>query len=463
MIRRVFPHNLDAEASILGGILLRNDVLAQLDAIESDDFYDMRHKIVFGAIRALEAAGKPIDVVTLENEIEKQGKLDAIGGVAFLGELALRVPTPDNVDAYAEIVRDKAIARRLMLTASEILERGFEDDLDVGDYLDGAERRMLEVTARRSRSDEARPIGVLAQLRAREHEQLVAARARGDVALTGVPTGIAGLDRRLGGWQFEIVNLLAARPGMGKTATATATADAATAGGYGCHQFVLEDGWRALVDRAFARASKVSAEALRRGDIDAARGDVRALADALMRLVLRKNWYIDDRAGLTASEIVRSVRRMRKEIGTRIVIIDYVQLVRRRRGLSENEAIDEIITELATAAKEDGLCYLVLSQLNRKVEERVDKRPQMSDLRGSGALEERPKIVVLQYRGAYYHDDPQVHVDYDCDCPSGSRMCPHVPTDEQFQRSVQLIVGKNNMGPTGRVFASWRGETTEIW
>src|SRR5258706_8106001 len=129
--RRVLPHNLDAEASILGGVILRNEVLNQLDTLEVEDFYDLRHRTVFQGIRNLEATGRPIDVVTLENEIEKAGKLDAVGGIAFIGELALRVPTPDNVVAYAEIVSQKSQARKLMLAGGEIQDKGFEDDVDV--------------------------------------------------------------------------------------------------------------------------------------------------------------------------------------------------------------------------------------------------------------------------------------------------------------------------------------------
>ena len=145
MSRRVLPHNLDAEASILCGILLRNDVLTQLDTLEVEDFYDHKHKVVFQAIRNLEASARPIDIVTLENEIAKAGKLEAIGGVAFLGELTLRVPTADNVLAYTEIVTDKHQARKLMLAAGEISEKGYEDGLEVRDYLDDAEAKIFEV------------------------------------------------------------------------------------------------------------------------------------------------------------------------------------------------------------------------------------------------------------------------------------------------------------------------------
>src|SRR5512146_3047401 len=150
--RRVLPHNLDAEASILGGVLLRNEVLLHLESLETDDFYDHKHKVVFEAIRNLEAAAKPIDVVTLEAEIEKTGKLEAVGGISFLGELALRVPTADNVLAYTEIVRDHSQARKLILAAGEIVEKGFEDGLEVRDYLDDAEAKIFEVTQRKDKT-----------------------------------------------------------------------------------------------------------------------------------------------------------------------------------------------------------------------------------------------------------------------------------------------------------------------
>src|SRR5579862_5071365 len=147
--RRVLPHNLDAEASVLGGVILRNDILSQLDTLEVDDFYDHRHKVVFQAMRNLESTARPIDVVTLENEIEKAGKLDAIGGIAFLGELALRVPSVDNVLAYTEIVRDHSQARKLIFAAGEVVEKGYEDNLEVKDYLDDAEAKIFEVTQRK--------------------------------------------------------------------------------------------------------------------------------------------------------------------------------------------------------------------------------------------------------------------------------------------------------------------------
>ena len=460
--RRVQPHNLDAEISILGGVILRPQVLADLPELEVDDFYDMRNRVVWQAVRNLEAATKPIDVVTLENEIEKQGKLDAIGGIAYLGQCALQVPTADNVVAYADIVRDKHTARRLIQVAADIVDLGFQDNLDVGEYLSMAMGAIAKLD--RAKPDDAKLIGDFVKARVRELEELVRARGAGELVLTGVPTGVAALDKRLGGWQFGIVNLLAARPAMGKTATAMSSADAASDAHNGVHQFVLEDGWRATADRALSRVSGVSAERLRQGEIDPAAGHVVAIGNALMKLRLRKNWLLDDRAGLSADEIIRSVRRHRARLATKLVIIDYVQLVRKTPGLSEHEALDEIITKFATAAKADDVAYLVLSQLNRKLEERVDKRPTMSDLRGSGSLEERPKVIVGQYRGVEYYRKPKRHIDYECDCEgTPTETCQHTPDADTFAKTVQLGILKNSNGQTGRVFATWNGPTVEVY
>jgi replicative DNA helicase len=460
---RIQPHHLDAEASVLGAVLLRNELITELPELETDDFYDMRHKVVWQAMRNLEAARRPIDVVTLEHEVTQHGQLEAIGGVAFFGELALRVPTVANAHEYATIVRQKATIRRLIRVAAELVDRGFDKDLDADEYLGEAMGAISSLD--RAKPDDAKLIGDLAVARVKELELLVNARASGELVLTGIPTGVAGLDKRLGGWQRGIVNLLAARPAMGKTATAMSSADAASAGGFGVHQFVLEDGWRASADRALSRESGVSAELLRQGEIDAAKGHVKAVADAMVKLKLRTNWMLDDRAGLSADEIIRSVRRHRARLKTGLVIVDYVQLVRRNRELhGENEQLDEIITKFATAAKADDLAYLVLSQLNRKLEERLDKRPTMSDLRGSGSLEERPKVIVGQYRGSEYYRRPKRHVDYECDCEGKpAEACQHTPDDDVFAKTAQLLVLKNSNGQTGRVFATWNGPTTEIY
>lgn len=452
----------DAEAAILGGILIRNDLLVDLNELEPDDFVDLKHRKAFEAIRNLEADAKPIDVLTLELQLEAAGVLDAVGGVEFLGLLCLRVPTAENVLLYAGDVQRASLLRKVALAAEAIAQRArtaSHDEAD--DVLDSAIADLARLD--RKKPDDAKPIRQVVLDRVRQLEAIADAKAAGAPMLTGVPTGIAELDAKLGGWQLGIVNLLAARPAMGKSSTAISSADAASAAGYGAHVFSLEDSEQAYADRSLSRHSQVPAEKLRQADITTA--EAGQLARALGKLAQRSNWLLDARGGLTASEIIRNVRRHRRALNTKLVVVDYIQLVARRKGgerLNENDALAEIMTEFSDAAKADKIAYLVLCQLNREVEKRVDKRPVMSDLRGSGALEERSKIIVGQYRGAVYSKNPKRDVDYDCDCDAHVISCiVHRPRD--FEAQVQLGVIKNSNGRTGRVFATWNGPTTEIW
>ncbi len=383
--RRVLPHNLDAEASILGGIILRNEVLTQLDTLEVDDFYDMKHKIVFGAIRALETAAKPIDVVTLEVEIEKQGKLEAIGGIAFLGELALRVPTADNVVAYAEIVSDKNQARKLMLASSEIAERGYEDGLEVRDYLDDAEAKIFEVTQRKDKSGPEPLKGLVKKVFSSLDE-----RFKSSDGITGVPTGFADLDQRTAGLQPTELVILAARPAMGKTSFALSLAqNAATQGNWPCLVFSLEMSSTQLAERMLCSEARVDSSALRRGQLQ--RQDMTNLTYAAATLS-KAPILIDDTPALSLRELRARARRFRstKDLfenagrKTGLIVVDYLQLMRgspQAAKASREQEISEISRGLKSLAKELDMPVLALSQLNRSLEQRTDKRPQLSDLR----------------------------------------------------------------------------------
>lgn len=463
--QRLLPHSLEAEASVLGGVLIRNEVLGQLDTLEAEDFYDHRHKVVFQAMRNLERARRPLDVVTVEAEIEKVGKLEAIGGVAFLGELVLRVPTVDNVLAYAEIVADKSRIRRLALVAGDLMQRAYETDLEVDEYFGEALRRIGELD--RAKPDDAKPIGDVVKRRVREIEDLARAKQAGKPVHSGVPTGIAKLDAMLGGYPLGDLVVLAARPAMGKTAMALAAIDAATAAGFGVHVFASEGGWRMFADRCISRASSIPAQRLRAGDLSGS-SDYDGIALAMVKYHHRSDrWLLDSRASLTALEIIRCVRRHKERLGTKLVVIDYITMLKRPRGLEhdENAALDATITALAQAAVDDDIAYLVLAQLNRKVEERNDKRPVMSDLRGSGALEERPRVIVSPYRGSYYSAEPRVGVDYECTCGASSvrgQACRCVPDRAAFERMAQVLILKNSNGATGAVDAEWNPSTTEI-
>jgi replicative DNA helicase len=446
MSRRVLPHNLDAEASILGGILLRNDVLSQLDTLEVEDFYDHKHKVVFQAVRNLEATARPIDVVTLENEIAKSGKLDAIGGIAFLGELTLRVPTADNVLAYAEIVTDKHQARKLMLAAGEISEKGYEDGLEVRDYLDDAEAKIFEVTQRRDKSGPEPLKGLVKKVFSSLDE-----RFKAEGGITGVPTGFADLDMRTAGLQPTELIILAARPAMGKTSFAMSLAqNAATAAasavstGWPCLVFSLEMSSTQLAERMLCSEARVDSSALRRGQLQ--RQDMTNLTYAAATLS-KAPILIDDTPALSLRELRARARRFRsnrelfgdKKFG--LIVIDYLQLMRgspQAAKASREQEISEISRGLKALAKELNCPVLALSQLNRSLEQRTDKRPQLSDLRESGAIEQDADVILFIYRDVVYNKDAEN---------------PHV---------AEVIIGKNRHGATGTIETHFEGRFTRF-
>ncbi|HEY5952521.1 MAG TPA: replicative DNA helicase [Kofleriaceae bacterium] len=385
--RRVLPHNLDAEASILGGILLRNDVLLQLETLEIDDFYHHQHKVVFEAIRNLEAAAKPVDVVTLENEIEKKGKLEAIGGIAFLGELAMRVPTTDNILAYSEIVKDHSQARKLILASSEISEKGYEDGLEIKDYLDDAEAKIFEVTQRKDKTGPEPLKGLVKKVFSSLDERFKQADG-----ITGLPTGFTDLDGKTAGLQPTELIILAARPAMGKTSFALSLAqNAATSGNWPCLVFSLEMSSTQLAERMLCSEARVDSSALRRGQLQ--RQDMTNLTYAAATLS-KAPILIDDSPALSLREVRARARRWRSDPsmfprdGTAkkcgLILVDYLQLMRgspQAAKASREQEISEISRGLKSLAKELDCPVLALSQLNRSLEQRTDKRPQLSDLR----------------------------------------------------------------------------------
>ena len=438
--RRVLPHNLDAEASILGGILLRNEVLLQLETLEIDDFYHHPHKVVFEAIRNLEAAAKPIDVVIAENEIAKQGKLEAIGGIAFLGELALRVPTLDNIVAYTDIVKDHSQARKLILASSEISEKGYEEGLEIKDYLDDAEAKIFEVTQRKDKSGPEPLKGLVKRVFSSLDERFKSADG-----ITGVPTGFADLDARTAGLQPTELIVLAARPAMGKTSFALSIAqNAATSGGWPCLVFSLEMSSTQLAERMLCSEARVDSSALRRGQLQ--RQDMTNLTYAAATLS-KAPILIDDTPALSLREVRARARRFRsnkelfgdKKFG--LILVDYLQLMRgspQAAKASREQEISEISRGLKSLAKELDCPVVALSQLNRSLEQRTDKRPQLSDLRESGAIEQDSDVILFIYRDVVYNKE----------CEN-----PHV---------AEVIIGKNRHGATGTVETHFEGRFTRF-
>ncbi|WP_428266972.1 replicative DNA helicase [Haliangium sp.] len=440
--KRVLPHSIDAEASVLGGILLRNDVLTRLDTLAEDDFYDPRHKAVFAAMRQLETQAKPIDEVTLEDELAKVGKLEAIGGLAFLSELALKVPTADNVPYYAQIIQDKHAARRLMLAASEIAARGYEEYGEVTDYLDDAEAKIFEVTQRKQRSG---PMPVKSLIK--EVFRSLDERCSAPDGVTGVPTGFVDFDGHTAGLQPTELIILAARPAMGKTSFALSIAQNCAdpeSGSFPCLVFSLEMSATQLAERLLCAEARVESTKLRRGRLE--RQDMTNLTYAAGKLA-KAPILIDDTPALGLRELRARARRFvsdKELFGEHkfgLIIVDYLQLMRgsqQARNASREQEISEISRGLKALAKELSCPVLALSQLNRSLESRQDKRPQLSDLRESGAIEQDADVIVFIYRDVVYNED----------------------TDEP--NMAEVIIGKNRHGPTGTVKTLFEGRYTRF-
>ena len=440
----------ELEASVLGSLLERPELLEQLDWLEVTHFGHPHARLVFQAIRNLEAASKPVDVVTVGSALQASGYLNSEINQKYLSDCCYAAANASNVVTYAELVRDAALNRSVRLALSAVLE----SDVIEGQELLGTALAALTAL---DTGDGGAPDDVYALVRRRfaQLEEIARLRATGERTMTGYPTGVRALDEHIGGWQPKIVTIVCARPGMGKSSLGLATADATSAAGFGVHLFSLEDSEEAYADRAMSRVSRVAAEEMRNAHLSSA--DCSSISRATSQLRDRR-WIIDGRSGVTADEIVRSVRKYRKANNTRVVIVDYIQLVAKARGSmarSTHEVLTEVVTTLANAAKQDGLAYVVMSQLNRDLEKRQDKRPMMSDLRESGSLEERAKCVVAMYRGAYYSQDPVVGVDYEKGDPA--------PCRADFAKSVQLLILKHNNGATGSVSAQFHGPTTTVW
>jgi len=436
---RVLPHNIDAEKSVLGGILLRNDVLTQLDTLEDADFYDPRHQAIFAAIRALEAKTKPIDEVTLEVQLQEMGKLEAVGGIGYLGELALRVPTADNVHHYAEIVQSKHQARKVMLAAADITAKGYEDLGDVREYLDDAESKIFAVTQQKQRGGPEPLKGLLKNVFSSLDERFAAAGG-----ITGIPTGFAGLDERTAGLQPTELIILAARPAMGKTSFALSLVQNAAMAGWPAIVFSLEMSSEQLAERLLCSEAKVDSSALRRGQLQ--RQDMTNLTYAANTLS-KARVLIDDTPAITVRELRARARRFvasKEVMGDSkfgLIVVDYLQLMRgsaQAAKASREQEISEISRGLKSLAKELGCPVIALSQLNRSLESRQDKRPQLSDLRESGAIEQDADMIFFIYRDVVYNPDTE------------------------NDRLAEIIIGKNRHGATGTVEALFEGRYTRF-
>jgi replicative DNA helicase len=432
--RKLPPHSIEAEESVIGGILLDNNALDRaIELIHPEDFYREAHRKIMRAVLDLSERHEPVDLVTLADMLRSKQELQDVGGAAYLAELAERVPTAANVAHYARIVKDKAILRALIQTAGEISMRGYEAPGDVEGFLDEAEHRIFALAERKTRPSFFRLKDVVVESmkaveQLYERQQLV----------TGVPTGFTDLDKKTAGLQPSDLIIVAGRPSMGKTAFALNIAQhAALEAGTGVAVFSLEMSKEQLVFRMLCSEARVDQSKVRAGY--AANKDYPKLALAADRLS-EAPIYIDDTPALGILELRAKSRRLKRDRDANLglVIVDYLQLMKGIESDSREQEISSISRSLKALAKEIGVPVIALSQLNRQVESRTEKKPVMADLRESGAIEQDADVIMFLYREWVYN--PKT-------------------ADE---RSAEVIIGKQRNGPTGTVPLTFFSEYTRF-
>jgi replicative DNA helicase len=403
-LRKVPPQNLEAEASVLGGILLENEAINRvLEILAPADFYRESHRKIFRAMMELSDRNEPADLITLSEILKAKGELEAVGGSTYLASLADQVPTAANIAHYARIIREKAILRQLINSATDIATRGFEEQGNVDEFLDAAERVIFDIAEKKIKSAFV-SIGDMIKDTLKAVERLYERKE----LVTGVPTGFKDLDKLTAGLQPSELIIVAGRPSMGKTALALNIATYASLNaGIGVAIFSLEMAREQLVLRMLCSEARVDNSKVRAGYLG--ERDFPKLANAAGRLH-EALIYIDDTPAISVLELRAKTRRLirdrEKKLG--LVIVDYLQLMRGMGAASNREQeISEISRSLKALAKELRVPVIALSQLNRRVEDRGDRRPMMADLRESGAIEQDADVIAFIYRDEVYNQKSQ--------------------------------------------------------
>lgn len=435
---KVPPHSEEAEQSVLGGLLLDESAWDRVaDLIGAGSFYQHAHKVIFEAVGQLVDANRPPDLVTLAENLERQGRLEEVGGTAYLASLANNTPTAANIAHYAQVVRERALLRSLITAATEISEDAFNPGArSVSDILDNAEQRIFSIADESSQRREG--FSPLRELMLEGMNRLDELYHQND-PLTGLPTGFADLDDRTSGLQASDLIIIAGRPSMGKTSFVMNMAESVITQDQPAPValFSLEMPREQLTMRLLASRARIDAHKMRNGNL--ADDDWPRLTQAVGELA-EAPLYIDDTPGLGPIEIRARCRRLKREHGLGLVIVDYLQLMQ-TPGEAESRAvaISDISRSLKALARELDVPVIALSQLNRSLEQRSDKRPMMSDLRESGAIEQDADIIMFIYRDEVYQ-----------------------PDNPEVQGLAELIVAKQRNGPTGTVRLTFLDEYTRF-
>lgn len=434
LLKRVLPHSVEAEQSVIGSMLMdREAIIAASEIVTADDFYQHQYGVMFESMAELFNEGKPVDLVTLQNRLKEKDVPPEVSSLEFVRDIITTVPTSANVKSYANIVREKAVLRRLIRVNEEIANTCYVGKDKLEDILAHTEKAIFDLLQSRN-SGEFVPIK---QVALNVLEKIETASKSGGT-VTGIPTGFIDLDYKTSGMQPSDFILIAARPSMGKTAFVLNLVDhVAVRKGLPCMVFSLEMSKEQLVNRMLSMESNVDSQKLRTGSLTDADWD--AVVEGI-GIIGNSKLIIDDTPGISITELRSKCRKMKLEYGLSMVIIDYLQLMSGsgKTGDNRQQEISEISRSLKALARELNAPVIALSQLSRACETRQDHRPMLSDLRESGAIEQDADVVMFLYRDDYYNKDTER---------------PNV---------AEVIIAKQRNGPIGTVELLWRPEFTKF-
>lgn len=423
------PQNIEAEQSLLGALLIDKDAIVEIgESLRVSDFYKLeQHGSIYAAILELFEKREPIDLVTVTEKLRQSGKIDKVGGSAYLAELVNMVPTAAHVESYAKIIKEHSVRRELISTSTRTIDMAYDEGLEVSDVLEDTESSIFGISQQHVKRDFIQIRDALAQSFDRLDElQKTSGKLR------GVPTGFRDLDAKLAGLQNSNLIIFAARPGMGKTSFAlNIMQHAAVVAGMPVGIFSLEMSQEELVDRLLVAQADIDAWKLKTGRLD--EKDFDRLSHAMGQLA-EAPIFIDDTPGLSISEVRTKARRLQAEHGLKMLVVDYLQLMHGRSVDNRVQEVSEISQSLKNLARELKIPVFALSQLSRQVESRGVKKPQLSDLRESGAIEQDADVVMFIYR-----------------------------EDSENMESVKLDIQKHRNGSTGEIDLIFRGDRLKFY
>jgi len=428
---KIPPQNIEAEQSILGAVLIENEALNKvLEVLEGDDFYREAHQKIFACMVELYERNEPLDLITLTNQLKKKKKLEEVGGASYLAGLVDAVPTAANVSYYTKIVKEKSTLRKLISTATEIVTQSYQEGKDLDDFLDEAEQAIFSISAHKIKPS-FYPMKEIVKESFKAIEELYEKKE----LITGIPSGFKDLDGKTAGFQRSDLIVVAGRPSMGKTAFCLNVAQyAAIHTGVPTAIFSVEMSKEQLATRMLCSEARVDSARLRSGFLSESDWPKLTMAASTLS---EAPIFIDDTPAISVLELRAKARRLQAERGLQLVIVDYLQLMRGRSGVERREQeISEISRSLKALAKELNIPVMAISQLSRKAEDRPGRKPQLSDLRESGAIEQDADVILFIYRDEVYN-----------------------PSSDQ-KGLAEVIIGKQRNGPTGKVELSYAPEYT---